>query len=214
VFCPNCKAEYREGFLRCSTCNAPLVLSLRAEAADSSAARPALLWTGQDPVTFSVILNALNEAQIPYRETQSRDYAASLSRPLLLGFYGLPSWEVRVHPDNVDAARAAIEEAMKPVNFLSDKDAIFTVASIESAERNEAGAAAGDGNRQIHAPVEVWSAQNATLAESLREALIENHIFCWALTVSSGAARLLVRREDVGHAQEIIREILNRTSAA
>jgi hypothetical protein len=31
MFCPNCKAEYREGILRCSECDVDLVFELPAE---------------------------------------------------------------------------------------------------------------------------------------------------------------------------------------
>jgi hypothetical protein len=233
MFCPNCKAEYRESFTRCVNCDATLVASLATAPAAASASeraqawseRPALLWTGQDPVTFSVILNALNAAEIPYREWQSRDVTAALSRPLALGFYGIPHWEVRVHPDNVAAACAAVQEALRPQNLIPVEDKFISkekLASAEPAESNSSNASTASGAQAsaknsggpVHAPVEIWSGEDAAQAQFFRGSLLENHISCWSLTASLGNARLLVSPDDAARAREIIGEILKNTSAA
>ena len=221
MFCPNCKSEYREGFTRCASCDVALVSSLAPE--DSSAPqrekawneRAAMLWTGQDPVTFSVILNALNAADIPYKEWQSRDVTAALSRPLSLGFYGISHWEVRVHPDNLAAACAAVKEAMRPLAILAGEDA---EEKVEAAENNavvaEDNPPPANSFERVRAPVEVWSGKDASQAEFFRGSLLENNISCWLLTASAGEARLLVPVDDAARAREIIREIVDRTSAA
>jgi hypothetical protein len=205
MFCPNCEAEYREGFTRCANCAAALVASLAP--ADSGAAqrekawneRAALLWTGQDPVTFSVILNALNAADIPYKEWQSRDVTAALSRPLALGFYGIPHWEVRVHPDNLAAACTAVEEAMRP-------DHPYAVENLEEPNASET-----TGHNQLQKPnagakepVQIWSGEESTQAEQFHSAFQENRIQSWTLNSSSGDTRIFVRAEDAPRAREII----------
>jgi len=222
MFCPNCKAEYREGFTRCASCDKALVSSLLTVESGASQherawnERAAVLWSGQDPVTFSVILNALNAAEIPYREWQSRDVTAALSRPLALGFYGIPHWEVRVHPDNLAAGCAAVQEAIRPLSPFAVEDKVVVVekgaVEFKAADDNEGSATYS--SRVALAPVEVWSGQDATRAQFFRGSLLENHISCWALTASNGGARLLVAPNDVARAGEIIREILESSSAA
>jgi hypothetical protein len=243
MFCPNCKAEYRDGFTRCSSCDRNLVSSLAlvesSESPDkqSPSERPVVLWSGQDPVTFSVILSALTEAQIPYKEWQNRDLTASLSRPLALGYYGISHWEVRVRACDLQAASAAVQEAMRPVGFLTEKpnvpvedDAVTGkhVAGVETDNFGDEGESSASGlpfssdgdvlksrlDAQIRTPVEVWSGQDVSQAQVFRGSLLENQISCWALTASLGAARLLVSPDDAARAREIIREILDRTSAA
>ena len=53
----------------------------RSTVALAHAEPSAVLWRGQDPVSFSVMLSALDEEGIFYKEFQRRDYAAALSQP-------------------------------------------------------------------------------------------------------------------------------------
>jgi hypothetical protein len=231
MFCPNCKAEYRDGFTRCASCDAALVSSVAPAAPAISKhekawnERAAMLWSGQDPVAFSVILSALDAADIPYREWQSRDVTAALSRPLALGFYGISHWEVRVHPQNLDAARRAVQEAMRPQSLIPVEDKFISkekLPSAEPAESNSPSAAEAAGAQApskgsggpVHAPVEIWAGEDAAQAQFFRGSLLENHISCWSLTASLGNARLLVSPDDAARAREIIGEILKNTSAA
>lgn len=216
MFCPQCKAEYRDGYTRCSSCDVKLVVWLPGdEAADAPekghlSEPPVLLWSGQDPVTFSVILSALNGAGIPYRELQSRDFAASLSQPLSLGFYGMPHWEVRIHPRELEAARAAVQAAMSPQ----------PVVHTESREPETGGEAApsrmdsAKTETKAQTPVAVWSAKEPVQAELFRAALAENNIHCWAITASAGSIRLFVSRDDAWRAREIIGDTIQKMSAA
>jgi hypothetical protein len=52
MFCPNCKAEYREGFAQCADCDVALVRRLDDAAVASNSPKPPekpeLLWTGTD----------------------------------------------------------------------------------------------------------------------------------------------------------------------
>jgi hypothetical protein len=61
MFCPLCKAEYRDGFSKCSDCLIPLVAT-HEEAAGVAVRR---LWTGSSRRNFEDILTALANAEIP-----------------------------------------------------------------------------------------------------------------------------------------------------
>jgi hypothetical protein len=71
MFCPLCKAEYREGFATCSTCGATLV----ADDADASQRNPAQLrWATQDRGAFDRAVAQLREARVPCLEKSEADH--------------------------------------------------------------------------------------------------------------------------------------------
>ena len=67
MFCPLCKAEYRQGFSNCSDCHIPVVAT-QAEAAIVDVDR---LWIGDDRKKFESALDALLEAGIPFHSRES-----------------------------------------------------------------------------------------------------------------------------------------------
>ena len=216
MFCPQCKAEYRAGFVRCTDCGAPLQASVghaRVEDVGASPFQPeasAVLWSGQDPVLFSVVLSALDEEGIFYKEFQRRDYAAALSQPFALGYYGLPHWEVRVCATDLSAARRITEEALRPVSALA----------VETNWENESGNSGRESSEVAHAPkrtstpVKIWPGVEAHRAQELSDALFDQGIRCWIISSFPVGEELLVCEEDADRAREIVRGVVERTSAA
>ena len=170
----------------------------------------AVLWRGQDPVAFSVLLSALDDEGIFYKELQRRDYAAALSQPFALSFYGLPHWEVRVCASDLNAARFVAEAALRPVSALA----------VETNWENEAensGRAAGESPEtaaQSPAPVKIWSGDEFELAQQLLDALIEQGIRCWNVSSFPSGENLLVCEDDEDRARAILRGVLDRMAAA
>ena len=72
MYCPLCKAEYREGISTCSDCHIALVSS-RQEAAVSVATA----WEGGDRGELDQILAVLDSAQIPSHCKESIERRAS-----------------------------------------------------------------------------------------------------------------------------------------
>jgi hypothetical protein len=216
MFCPQCKAEYRVGFLRCSDCGVALQTSeahARAEAsvAEASHAEPsAVLWAGQDPVSFSVVLSALDESGIFYKEFQRRDYAAALSQPFALGYYGLPHWEVRVCATDLIAAQKIAEEALRPVSAL----AVETNWESESENSGREVGEAATPAKQMQTPVKIWPGVEPHRARELSDALFDQGIRCWIMSSFPAGEELLVCEEDADRAREIVRGVVERTSAA
>ena len=124
-----------------------------------------VLWRGQDPVAFSAILSALADAAIPYRESHSRDYAACLSQPFALSFYGLPHWQILVHPSDMDHAKSVAEEALKPVPIGPVE---LDGELPEHANPLEATASPAGG---AQTPLCIWSAKDSSQGQSLRDSL-------------------------------------------
>jgi hypothetical protein len=216
MFCPQCKAEYRAGFVRCTDCGVALQTSdahARAEAsiAQASHAEPsAVLWAGQDPVSFSVVLSALDESGIFYKEFQRRDYAAALSQPFALGYYGLPHWEVRVCATDLSAAQKIVEEALRPVSAL----AVETNWESESENSGREVGEAVEAPKQMQKPVKIWPGVEPHRARELSDALFDQGIRCWIISSFPAGEELLVCEEDAERAREIVRGVLERTSAA
>ncbi len=83
MICPQCQAEYRDGFTVCADCNVPLVPKLAAPHDSSSASEPAedenqnfgsdeedpfcAFWEGEDTRIFAEVCTVLDEADIRYR---------------------------------------------------------------------------------------------------------------------------------------------------
>jgi hypothetical protein len=63
MFCPNCHAEFREGFTHCSECNVPLVAALPPEEVPEELE---VVLTTSDGPTMVVAKSILDGADIPY----------------------------------------------------------------------------------------------------------------------------------------------------
>jgi hypothetical protein len=216
MICPQCKAEYRAGYVRCSDCG----VALRIFAADANPAvtpnaaahaePSAVLWRGQDPVAFSVLLSALDDEGIFYKELQRRDYAAALSQPFALSFYGLPHWEVRVCASDLNAARFVAEAALRPVSAL----AVETNWERESENSGRVLDESSEAPKQLSAPVKIWSGGEAQLAQELSDALFDQGIRCWIISSFPAGENLLVCEDDEERARAILIGVIERTSAA
>jgi len=97
MFCPVCKAEYREGFTHCPDCGADLVAALEA------GTRPPddpleIVWRGSDPVAVSRVQDVLGDAGLEFQVKSTHDhYAFDLGMPR-------PFYEVFVRQSDYEKA--------------------------------------------------------------------------------------------------------------
>ena len=120
VFCPLCKAEFRQGFATCSDCKIALV----ATQEEANAAAVGRLWTGDDRKRMGKILDGLTSAGVPFH---SREALASKSWPWFSIFLSIflfrfmkprPTFEFHIEVFQKDMAKAEdvirdIEESEK-----------------------------------------------------------------------------------------------------
>src|SRR5258705_13901485 len=71
MICPNCHAEYREGFYRCADCDVPLVSETdseidSADAEDSPSPELQPVFETQDSSFLSDLVTLVEENKIPY----------------------------------------------------------------------------------------------------------------------------------------------------
>jgi hypothetical protein len=104
MFCPDCGAEFREGFTECSDCHIPLVWELPTE-------RPAVplecvtVFEGDDPLMIGAMKGLLEQAGIPVYVLGDEIGA----RYALVAEYIHPWRKVQVARDREAEARALLE---------------------------------------------------------------------------------------------------------
>ncbi len=204
MFCPLCKAEYREGFYRCSDCDVELVHFLAEPPAEEAPDEPLeLLWRGQDPVLFTAVLGALNDAQIAHHDMTAQDNEGLSSSPFP-AVYSAPGFQVRVFRSDLEDAQRLLGDVLQALLAAADSPPALEGA-LEDQDMG-VGGISEDWNPE-EATAEVWSGNDTTMARFVADTFRENGIPSRTLVESTAAARMLVRAQDQGRAREIIRQI-------
>lgn len=74
MFCPVCKAEYRDGYFHCADCDMDLVASLKKLPSDAGEHDPFVpVWSGSEP-EFTDVCGVLRDSGIPFRVVDSADF--------------------------------------------------------------------------------------------------------------------------------------------
>jgi hypothetical protein len=213
MFCPLCKAEYREGFYRCADCGVALVNTLPQEAAGKASSgypggeSAALLWSGADPVVYTTILNALEEAQIRYASDLGHDPRATGVSPFPSVYDSTGGFEIRVYRSDLPGAKRIVEGVL-------DREPEESPIKADAGDQNDSASAP---EREIPedwdpaaASAVVWSGNDEGMAQILSDCLRENGIASRSESDTS-AHRLLVQPEDADAAREIVREVIEGT---
>jgi hypothetical protein len=218
VFCPVCKAEYREGFTRCTGCNVPLVATLPADQSEADASDLAVAWRGTDPSAFSAALAALQEAGIPSYQVSDHDqlvFELAIPRPqyrIMVRKTGLAAAQELVAPFGERAGLAHARDIWKgrsefpPAGEESPQDELAESPSPDEHSPDDISAE----RRPQEATREVWSGDDPDVAENLRVCLREVGIGC-EVKEGNGKSRILVSPQTETRAREIVREVIEGT---
>ena len=108
MYCPQCEAEYREGYDRCADCDVDLVHTL-PPGEDHEAEEHVKVFESSESDLIPVIKSLLEGAEIPYL-TEGEDLMNLLPSEMLGGFYR-PSAEVKfkVPASRAEEARGLLE---------------------------------------------------------------------------------------------------------
>jgi hypothetical protein len=219
MFCPECKAEYRQGFTRCSDCDVDLVYTLPQESpapSDSYGSQFAgqqrefrIIWKGYDEAECVGLCRELMKADIPYNVAQT-----SAGRSLYMRVKRL--YEIGVlHADYQRAKELlGIEgEFQDSCDDEKDEDEEQTADSVESLPPDDVPPDAEIRNDSYLKPwypedatVEVWSQDGEDISFGVEMALKESLIHC-RLDRQDGVGRAFVLPDDEQRAREIVREI-------
>jgi hypothetical protein len=205
MFCPQCQAEYRQGFTRCADCDVDLVYVLPETLSvpeEELGEKLHGLWTGVDPRICAEHCAKLKDADIPFKVIRREDRLFNINT--------YPDMEIAVPPSLYDKAKETIgnEDAVEPMDEAE--------ASMElPAEDNSAATTDGDSTWDPEnwypedATVEVWSESTRRLTWMIESSLRENRVHSRTDTLEDGACKIFVLPEGEQRAREIIAEIAN-----
>src|SRR5215813_1122365 len=111
LYCPNCGAEYREGFSSCSDCHALLVREPQHDFRQEPATEPGdpnsdpfcAFWQGDDPRIHAELCGVLEEAGIPQKTVYRQDHLFNLAN--------YPTFQVGVPASRFEDAENAVRDA-------------------------------------------------------------------------------------------------------
>jgi hypothetical protein len=204
MYCPSCKAEYRQGFTHCSDCDVDLVETLDALPKTSENVEPvALLWTGTDSQMQGAIGDELDDANIAFHR-QFRDVG-----PLP----GLPEavYAIFVHPRDLDAAKTVLDDIHRRLEVGEPPEGENDASALDESDSDET--APDDIAHDFHpddATEEVWSGTGSDMAETVRICLRENGIGCVVEDRGANHA-VLVAPPSEARAKEIVDQIVRGT---
>jgi hypothetical protein len=114
MFCPLCKAEFRDGFTQCSDCHIALVGS-KQEADRQAVTR---VWKGGNKSEFESVLAALQQAEIPLKFREHLNARPAVRSGLLYSLFARPNhthdteFEVEVLGSDAERAQLAVRGAL------------------------------------------------------------------------------------------------------
>jgi hypothetical protein len=209
MFCPQCKAEYRQGFTRCADCEVLLVCELPAAAivpldtvdpGDPQEDPFCSFWSGDDARVHAELCGLLGEQGIPQKTIRRQDH--------LFNWNTRSAFEIGVPFSQFDKAEAIVKDAYGGESEAVSEDVPAPRALPEAVEPC-ASRAAWEPARWYpeDATVEIWSGEQPEMGELLAASLSENEIHS-RMADSEGMRRLFVLPDDKTRAREIVREVV------
>ena len=208
MFCPQCKAEYRPGFTRCSDCDVDLVERLpeagRGSTMDVADGSLWEVWRGEDQDECVSICERLKVAEIPFKVMQHR-------RQFLKGLER--SFKIGVPPKFRSEAKEVIEKGR--LDF-TDEGADQRVMELQVeddlvSDRDTDSDWEAKDWRPEHATVEVWSEATPRHSWMIESSLKENNIHARVETSDNGSRKIFVKPDDESRARKIVHEIKDGT---
>ena len=133
-WCPKCRAEYREGFIRCSTCDVPLVDTLpeyTAEPQQETAlpdgmTKPIAVFTAANRLEAETVCELLRTQGIAVLDRPAAFRARALIDEMKAGLQEQP-------PDEEELARLAEEQALEMPAQQAEDNASFRLLPVVAA---------------------------------------------------------------------------------
>jgi hypothetical protein len=235
MFCPNCKAEYRPGFTKCSDCDVDLVEHLSSDnlVADGKVTTDSdgreLLWSGLSARLQATICSALDSARIAHKESV-REFGLLPTTVQSASF-------IWIEPRDRAAARSVLDKVLAGpefseqlseevfaetgrVNPLSvDRRVFIRAETEESVNSEDEPDESGETNELTpndfvedpdpdDATRQVWAGEDGEMALYLADCLRGVGVGC-VLSTDGDKSRVLVLPEAETRAREIVREVLD-----
>ena len=228
MFCPQCKAEYRQGFTHCSDCDIDLVYELPKHAphaedsfdfvwrGDSNDELLQVVWQGNDQDECVSLCQQLKAAGIYYRVLQDVE-----SRSLRMQVSWL--YQIGVSSSEYDRAKELLGTEDKPTEVKDDEDDDEGSGdpTVELPDTDDSTAEEAIAEERVRsrtylkqwypedAIVKVWEqTSEEDYSSAIEASLKENFIHFRSDLGSEGRRDIYVLPEDETHAYEIVREIV------
>jgi hypothetical protein len=213
MFCPLCKAEYREGYTRCADCDVDLIPALPPQpdppepSTDDAGPEAVVLCQEDDPATLTAVLSALEERGIRFYEYPIHNPHARVDRPFPMKVWVGPLYEIRVAKSDLLAAQTILAEVLAK----EPEDSESIPSEDEPAEATAPDDIGGDELLADSSSLaEVWSGEEGNVASFLTTAFRENGIPTRRESSEGEPARvrIFVPPEKLPRAREIVREVV------
>jgi len=230
MFCPQCKAEYRQGFTHCVDCDVDLVYELDPSrpAAQAPIDDFRVIWRSTDQTSCVNVCYQLRDLGIAYKVGETPGPIGSYMRVIR-------RYELSVPSGDYESAKSAlrIEEDLPATiseaewEALEEPEQTEGAPALEDSEQHRLLDFAGtDSGRDSHeerlrrdayfrpwypedATVEVWSqGHGEDIPGGIEMALKENHIHC-RIDEDEGRKSVLVLPDDETRAREILRQMVD-----
>ena len=222
MFCPECKAEYRQGFTRCADCDVELVYALpqdsEQQAADERGGEFAgedrdrkLIWKGNDESECVALCRLLMKADIPYKVAQVPVAAQFKMRVKWRYEIGVPYADSQLAKDLLGIEGEFADTCYDPDG--KDKPEEANDGDELRVDDTPPDAEVRSDSYLKHwypedATVEIWSQDGDDISGGVALALKENLIHC-RVDHNDGLYKAFVMPEDEARAREIVREIVD-----
>ncbi len=157
-----------------------------------------LLWAGEDPALYGVLLEKLNAAGIPCRNMAlGDDEIVPSADPLPIDWKPRFGFQVAVFSYDFTAAQQILEKllAQEPEDLEIPEQPLSSVGELPLTDSTE-----------TKATVEVWTGSDEKTAEFLTAAMQENEIPIH-LENPGGPTHIYVSAANEARAREIVREV-------
>jgi hypothetical protein len=157
-----------------------------------------LLWAGEDPAVYTILLEKLNAAGVPCKNIAiGSDESAPSADPLPIDWKPRFGFQVAVPSYDLTAAQQILEKllAEEPQDLEIPEQPLSAVQELPLTKATE-----------LHATVEVWYGTDDKVAAFLTAALQENEI-PMHLETPGDQTHIYVSAANEARAREIVREV-------
>ena len=166
-----------------------------------------LAWRGGDPIAVSEVIHALRDAGIRHHVQPTNEHLVfELGMPR-------PKYAVRVFASDLPKAKESLADIRESAPFALDGPSA-TDSDDETHQHQESASRPTHEWNAAAANLELWSGEDAALADLLEACLRENRIGVRREDSPPDRTRLLIMPADEAASREIIREVLEATPPA
>lgn len=212
MFCPQCRAEYREGFTRCADCDVTLVRDLPQDAlmapepvtpGDPSEDPFCSFWEGDDPRLHLEICQLLDQEGIAHKTVRRGEH--------LFYFSNKEEFQIGVPYSQFERAEAVVQNAYasdgeEPPEATDEEPSPLELPETTGPDLPREEWKAEDVYPE-DANVEVWSNDYLQPGNIIAMSLKENFIR-YRFDRAEGKNAIYVLPEDEARAREIVREVV------